>query len=80
MVHGFGINTVSKENKEKKKKQKSETSEIPSAAGLINAKPIRVIECLFCKERHDSKQSDKVKVMSLEEKQQLNPQMPVLTV
>ncbi|XP_011688448.1 PREDICTED: uncharacterized protein LOC105450352 [Wasmannia auropunctata] len=62
---------VSKENKEKKRKQKLEGSEIPSTAGLINAKPLRVIECIFCNEKHDSSQCDKAKIMSLEERQQV---------
>jgi len=70
-VHGFGISTVSKENKEKKRKQRLEESEIPSAASLINAKPLWASECVFCNEKHDSSQCDKAKIMSLEERQQL---------
>ncbi|KYQ52444.1 hypothetical protein ALC60_08432 [Trachymyrmex zeteki] len=66
-VNGFNLST--KDSKDKKaKNSKTEPSEIPTAAGLLNAKEIRIIKCIFCNESHDSSQCEKAKKMSMEER------------
>ncbi|XP_018378084.1 PREDICTED: uncharacterized protein LOC108770847 [Trachymyrmex cornetzi] len=70
-VQRFDDKAVFKEIKESKGKQKLQSNKVASASGLINAKPLQGVECIFCSEKHDSSSCIKAKTMSLEERQKI---------
>ncbi|XP_071652824.1 uncharacterized protein [Temnothorax longispinosus] len=68
-VSGFGLK---QEQSALKKKQKADSNnEIATASALLATKESKVLECIFCNEKHDSSQCERARKMSLEERQDI---------
>ncbi|XP_024892962.1 uncharacterized protein LOC112468145 [Temnothorax curvispinosus] len=68
-VSGFGLK---QEQSALKKKQKADSNnEIVTASALLATKESKVLECIFCNEKHDSSQCERARKMSLEERQDI---------
>ena len=71
-IAATGFSLLTEEDKSKKNRTKSKNAkDVPTAAGLLEAKVEKKVECIFCNSAHSSADCEKAKQLSLDERREI---------